>query len=480
MSRPTPAAPDRWIFAGLLALLVWLPLPNGSKPAEATAFFGLVAALLAAMRLGLTLRGAALPTVPSAARLALALWTLWIAWIAIQLLPLPPELLAHLSPVSHARHAALLPAGSAPLFTLSILPSATLDRLLLSLSYLALFWTVLITISRNRERQRLLLRTVMLVGLAQALYAVIMTLSGLEYGFLEPKRYGIGITTGTFVNRNHFAGNMELALSAGIALILADLRPMAVHGWRQRLAHWLEFLTSPRIRVRVMLVVMVIALVLTRSRMGNIAFFASLAVCGSAYMFLRHKAVFLRSMILFLSLILVDLLIVSEHYGLDRLAQRLEETDLETEQRLRIFRDSRTTVGDYWLTGSGLGTFAAAYSPHRSDNVYRHIDHAHNDHLELLIETGIVGYGILAMLAALLVLHGLVVVRRRQDATACALGFVGPMALACMAIHGLADFNLQIPANAALLVTLMAATFSCSSRSLRSNSAESVSGGKTA
>jgi len=38
------------------------------------------------------------------------------------------------------------------------------------------------------------------------------------------------------------------------------------------------------------------------------------------------------------------------------------------------------------------------------------------------------------------------------------------MALVSLGIHGLADFNLRIPAVAATLVTLMALALSCSSR----------------
>ncbi len=465
-------APDRWIFAGLLLLLIWLPLPWGSNPAAATSLFGLVAALLMLWRLSLSGGGRLpLPPLPDAARFAIAIWTLWLSWIAVQLLPLPSNLLEWVSPIAYERHSALaeIPAV-ASLFSLSVLPGAGLDHLLLSLSYFALFWVALVSIARNRYRQRLLLWVVVIAGLAQALYGIVMTLSGWEYGFLEQKTSGLGLATGTFVNRNHLAGYMELTLSAGIALILADLRPTAAQNWRERLAGWVDLAMSPRMRIRVMLAVMVIALVLTRSRMGNIAFFSSLLLCGCLYIFLRHKEVFVRSLIFFLSLILVDLLIVSERYGLEKVAQRIETTDWETEQRSQVFEELRPVVQELWWTGSGLGTFAAAYSPYRSDRVQRYVDHAHNDHLEYLIETGVIGYALLSTLGGAVLLHGLLTVIRRKDPMACALGFVGPMALTCLTIHGLADFNLQIPANAATLLVLMAASLSCSSTSRRERS----------
>lgn len=456
---------DNWIFAGLLALLVWLPLPWGSNSEAARAIFGVLVSLLVAGRLLVDIGGdhPAGP-LPAAPRMVLLLWGLWLAWIVVQLLPLQPDFLEALSPHSYATHSAVSGiAGGQPLFSLSILPGATLDALLLSLNYFCLFWLVLVMVRRNRKRQRLLLLAVVLSGVGQALYGIVMTLSGWEYGFLEAKRSNIGLVTGTFVNRNHMAGYLELALSAGIALVLSDLKPGRTSGWREFLVSLIDLAMSPRMRIRVLMAVMVIALVLTRSRMGNIAFFSALMACGGLYMLLRHKQVFLRSLLFFVSLLAVDLLIVSENYGLRELAERIEKTDLETEQRTQVFRELQPLLDDYRWTGSGLGSFAAAYSPYRTDRVKHYFDHAHNDHLEFLIEAGWIGYGLLAGLALTVLLHGLRIVLRRSDPRACALGFVGPMALSCIAIHGLADFNLQIPAVAATLVALLALTLSCSS-----------------
>jgi O-antigen ligase len=158
---------------------------------------------------------------------------------------------------------------------------------------------------------------------------------------------------------------------------------------------------------------------------------------------------------------------VSDRYGLEQVAQRIEATDVKTEQRAQVLRELQPVVRQYLWTGSGLGTFAAAYTPYRTASVAGYYDHAHNDHLEFLIETGLPGYAILAALALCTLIHGMVTVLRRTDPRACALGFVGPMSVACLAIHGIADFNLQIPAVAATLVALMATSLSCSAVSQR-------------
>jgi putative inorganic carbon (hco3(-)) transporter len=467
------AAPDRCIFAVLLVLLLWLPWPWGSRPAAATAVFGLVVGLLAAAQFRLHATGALSPrALPVAARLALWLWLAWLGWIALHLLPLPATLLRALSPASHALHAAAAQLnGLEPLYTLSILPSATVDHLVLSASYAALFWLVLVTVAQDRPRQRMLLNTLLLAGLAQALYGTLMTLSGAEYGFLERKVYGLGEATGTFVNRNHLAGYLEVTLCAGLALILADLRPRPEAGWRQHLERLVELAMSRRLRVRAMLIVMVIGLVLTESRMGNMAFFATLALCGSLYIFLRHKQYFLRSLLLFASIFAVDLLIVSEQFGLERVAARMETIEEDSAQRLAVLPELKPVLDAFLWTGAGPGAYAAASSPYRTDAVQRHFDHPHNDHLEFIIETGVIGYGLLVLLGSVVLAHGFLVVRRRHDTMACALGIVGPMALVTLTLHGFTDFNLRIPAVAATLIALLAVSLSCSSANSAQRSA---------
>ena len=453
---------DGWIFLGLAALLVWLPLPWGSRSPIAMALFGAVVTALATGRLALAASGRLpLPALPAAARIGLVLWAAWVGWIGLQLLPLPAPVLGLLSPRSAEIHGALGALGGA-WHTISLMPGATFQHWLLSLALLATFWLVLAVTAHQRRRQRWLLQALLLSGLGQALYAIVMTLSGWEIGFLEAKVHGLGYATGTFVNKNHFAAYLGLTLAAGVALVLADLRAKPWDSWRAALDGLVELALSPRMRARIALAVIVIALVLTRSRMGNGAFFVALALCGGVYVLLRHRRFFVPSLVLFGSIFLIDLWIVSDRYGLQQLAQRIGETSVEADGRAEVLPEIAPLVLPYARAGSGLGTFAQAYAPERSDHVKDYYDHAHNDHLEFLIEAGLVGYGLLAALAGLVLAHGLRLVRRRHDPVACALGFAGAMAVVTAALNGLTDFSLRIPAVSATLVCLAALALSCS------------------
>ena len=111
-----------------------------------------------------------------------------------------------------------------------------------------------------------------------------MVFSGLEYGFFVQKEVFRGLATGTFVNRNHLAGYLELCLAVGTGLMLSGLSGSAAEDWSESLRRLLRSLLSDKVRVRLALVVMVIGLVLTHSRMGNTAFFLSLSIVGTFYL----------------------------------------------------------------------------------------------------------------------------------------------------------------------------------------------------
>ena len=102
------------------------------------------------------------------------------------------------------------------------------------------------------------------------------------------------------------------------------------------------------------------------------------------------------------------------------------------------------------VLGWGLGTFPVVYPQFRSFYTNFFVNEAHNDYVQLLAEMGILGFGTMVWFLTVMYRHA----RRKitkwptevSGATtlACTLGVVGIL------LHSLVDFNLQIPANAAL------------------------------
>lgn len=447
--------PDRYVFRGLLALLVWLPLPWGSNRAWPIALFGVAVALLCAGWVWLRLRErVAWPRARPDLGWPLAIWLAWLAWVAFSLLPLPQDLLGLLSPQALQVHQAVAAAGGEPRWSLSLVPGRTVAGLLLSISYFLLYLLV-VALAQPRERLRLILLTLVVSGLLQGGYGSLMQLSHLEYGFFEHKQFYLGFATGTFVNRNHFAGYLGLCIAAGVGLILSDLGRGGVRTWRQHLRDFINLMFSTKMQVRLALAVMVIGLVLSRSRMGNTAAFAALTICGLGYVILRERSRLPQALLLFLSLMVIDTLIVSRWFGLEKVVQRIEQTDVQTEARSDLFSQLLPVAGEHALTGAGLGSFESVYLPHRPVDVLLRYDHAHNDYLEFLIETGLPGLLLLLSLVGLHALHALRVLLRRQDRLRVGSAFAVLMAILAAAAHATVEFNFQIPAYAASFVALL-------------------------
>lgn len=320
---------------------------------------------------------------------------------------------------------------------------------------LAVFFINTVLLHQDHHRVRTTLMVIVLAGTAQALYGSFMVLSGLEYGLFAEKTAYRGVATGTFYNRNHLAGFLEMSLACGIGLLVSTLGQDQRSNWRAQLRAGLDALLGPKMRLRVFLAFMVIALILTRSRMGNTAFFSSLIICSGLYM-IAERRINWGAIILFTSLMLVDFLIVGQWFGFDELAERLESTSTQTEQRDEVARDTVTLLQANLITGYGLGTYYTVFPLYQGKDVRAYYDHAHNDYLEFASELGLVGFIPLVILVLTSAWMGLSSLFRRRNRTARGAGFAAFMSILSILIHATVEFNLQITANAQLFVFLLA------------------------
>ena len=384
----------------------------------------------------------------------LVLLALWLLWVFLQTVSLPATLVEFLSPQAHAVYAT---SPDAPLswFPLSVDVYATRQGLLKSIAYVLVFCLALLLL-HSHHRLKLCAGVLVLSGVFQSAYGGLMTLSGMEYGFFIEKTTSLGYASGTFTNRNHLAGYLEMCLATGIGIMIASLdHSHTYNSLRQAILRWLKLLISRKARLRLYLVIMVIALVLTHSRMGNTAFFASLLVAGSIGLLLSRHAT--RGMvILIVSLILIDILIVGTWFGIEQVAERIEHTTLATEGRDEVYEYVLHQFDDYTLTGSGLGTFYAVFPNYRQNDVAGFYTHAHNDYLEFAAETGIIGIGILGLVVVTSLIMALLAQHRRRDPLMRGLSFAAIMGITSILIHSTVDFNLQIPANAFTFMLLLA------------------------
>lgn len=450
---------DRWIFWGLLALLFWAPLPLGSNRTFAIAILVLWSQCLLWGALWCWRRqGEALT-----ARLWLFRWPLGLlsAFVLIpwlQLVPMPASVLAVLSPEALA-----VSDGVVSVLRLTLDPNQTFIYAILSFTYWSCFVVALLVVRDAVRLERLALLLVA-SGLFQAVLGAVLFSVGARYNlaFTEITHSNV---IGTFVNRNHMAGYMEICLSVGIGLMLAKLGDEVSHhrSWRSALAAAMDFMLSPQMRLRLMLVVMVIALVLTRSRMGNTAFFASMLIVGLLAIVLYRKTA-PKTMVLIASLVVIDILVIGTWVGLEKVVERVQGTELtisasgdeeSVEQRQDPARHTLALISDFPLFGTGAGTFYNAYMRYRAPGE-GYFDHAHNDFAEIAADFGLPGLGILAAFVLLTAGVALSSMARRRSSLPRGMAFGALMAMLAIGIHSSVDFNLQIPANALTVLLVMA------------------------
>lgn len=433
MHRSAPT-PHHWANSGLfycfLAILAWAPLPLGSNRDWSTTLLAglLLGGLLWALVLWFT---GHLRITPAFRKSWPALGALAItqAWVGLQLV-----------------------------FGISVAPESTRLALLLGLALVTAFALVLL-LADCRARIRAIAYLMIACGVFQAFFAGFAMLSDLEQIALLDKQFGRHTASGTFVNRNHLAGFLEMNLALGIGMLVAQLHRHPAASWKEFTRRTIDTLLSRKFRLRLYLVLMVIGLVLTRSRMGNTAFFSSLLLCGAVGMVLQRR-VTRNAIIFFVSLLLVDLYLVGNWFGVEQVVERLQNTSMVEEKRDEVARDSLVMWRDHFWTGTGADTFYQAYvdGGYMSPDSLRY-RHAHNDYLEIGTGFGFIGFALLGLAVVSSLWQALQAQRTRRSSLHQGLALGCLMGIVSLLIHSFADFNLHIPANSLWFILLLALTW---------------------
>lgn len=240
---------------------------------------------------------------------------------------------------------------------------------------------------------------------------------------------------GPYVNRNHFAGFVELTLPVGLSL-------MAFRGLRRDLFPLMTLFT----------VIPVGAIVLTGSRGGLIGFAFEIGILG--WLVRKRKALRGGRVAAVAAVAMVALFFVS-WVGASRTIARfstLRSPDVPLGRRISMARGAAHVFLDHPLKGCGLGALVTVYPRYEMAYDGRIVEHVHNDYIETLAETGLWGG-----LCGAIFLWSLFREARRNFAAeqgrfSLGLHTGAIMAVGGLLLHSLVDFNLQLPANAMLFL----------------------------
>ena len=399
-----------------------------------------------------------------------------IAFLIFQIIPLPDFLATFLSPEAHVVGKKALSASGTLLseghardwFSLSPYYYPVRMSLIRFMVY-GLFFLGLTQILNSQKRIEITIFLVLITACFEALYGLAETYSGSGHiwWFSKSIYQSERDVTGTYINRNHFGGLMEmcLLLAAAYAGALSGkekktkIIPDHKTSLRVRLSRYLSW--EQRFNKRTLIVfsgaVMGIGLVFSASRGGMIATAVAL-LCMSLFFIFRkdHR----RKGFILLVLFLITS-IYAIHIGVEYPMGRFKYFDNSFESRKRYTQKTMNMFRAYPITGVGVGNFQYAYPKYQAvEDTNRFFRYAHNDWAQLLAEAGITGFFLLLAGILYYIYRTIRLWRKRSDPFAICLGIAPLGVIAAVVTHSYSDFNLHIPANCLMLVAIMAIGYS--------------------
>jgi O-antigen ligase len=380
--------------------------------------------------------------------------SLFLLLILLQLLPLPPGVLKILSPKTfEIRHQLLITNNQLSITTLSFVPFVTQVNFFKWLTLIGLFLFLLRwkPMGQSDRTMKQLIIVVMVVGVFESLYGMFEFFSG-HGQILNLEEEGlVGSVTGTFINRNYFAGYllMVVPLSIGYLFSREAAQSSTSMGWRHRLAS----LDGKTLLLGFGVIVMIVGLIFSASRMGISSLLLSFTLITFLFRDPQREKKFSKTSVLIFGLALLW----AAWIGLDTVLSRFITSTEDFGFRWTMWANTFQILKDFPLFGSGLGTFVYIFPMYRSLHVQGLATHAENDFLQLASEVGLIGIGLLLILFLFLsykAISGIRLLTPRDSGRYIGIG--GLVGILALMFHSLVERNIQVPSNAFLYTILWA------------------------
>jgi len=438
------------LFALTAAIVVFAPLVRGGNrplPLAVLEITGLALLVFLAWTRSDLMKG-----LPSPLRWGVALLVLVPL---MQLLPVPMAWWALLP--GRAPFAQVLEiAGEGPGWrAISIHPAATQYSWLVMIPCLAVFLAVR---QLDRRRMRRIAMLFAAVACVEAILGVLQAGSPPGSAFHLGNPYGGGAATGTYINKNHFAGVIEMALPMLLAVWAVEVLPRLTHTGEVLREHPRNADVKFAVRglFSVLTIILLLALLLSRSRAG---ISAGMLAFGMAIVMLVWKAATAQVKAV-LAIVAAGAVMFAASVPLTPVLERFapDEVAQQAGGRWDLTIDSLQAARAFMPLGSGLGTFADVFPRYQGGAIIGFADHAHNDYAELLVELGIAGLALMVLLAVAYAMRWRSVMRNKRSRRTRFLQIAAGLGMLALAIHGFFDFNFHIPANA-IYFSLLAGIF---------------------
>lgn len=439
---------ERFFVIVLIICVAVAPLPLGSnRPVSWSLLSFIIAGLVSLWGLSAGFRPTLFRLSGPPAIIPTVGWLLLIGWFLLQ--TTGPEALWH--PLWSTASIAL--GAEAINGAIAVSPSDAATAAMRLLCYGAIFWIAVQT-GREPENASLYIYSVVVIGTVYAIYGLMAELSGGQTIVgLDKWAYHDSLTS-TFVNRNSFATFAGLAAVAALGMTIRSIQTeeeLASARARQVVRPPSRY-SLASILCAVAFVILVLALILTKSRAGLVASGVGMAVVVWAWFYRRGR---LPGMPVLAGGVVVSIVVVLVAAGGGTFERKAEEDGASLSGRPWLFQRTISAIADQPGTGHGGGAFESYFQSYKNaefGGVYS-ISKAHNSYLEFASDAGIPALLLLLAVYGWIVLSCFTGIRtRKQDAVYPGIGLA---AAVLVGLHALVDFSVQIPAVAALFAVIL-------------------------
>lgn len=328
----------------------------------------------------------------------------------------------------------------------SIVPSATEYSWLALIPPLAVF---LYTLTLPRDKIKTAVNLFIFVVIFEALLGLMQYGAGADSALRLPYDRIVADSVGTYANRDHLAGLLEMALPLCIAMIFAAIvqrgsNRQHTRTLRQKLAMLAASHFNRAIIYFLIAIVVLLGLIFTRSRTGNMLAMVVIFLAALAFSFrLGGKNAYgligvFSAAAAFLAL----------EIGMVPILNRFILEDPMADARWILFDDTFSAALAFFPFGSGAGTFVHVFPRFQSTSFSgTYVNNAHNDYLEWLMEGGIIALALLIAFAVFYVIKWTKLLRQHDWKTTQFIQVGAGIGVFAMMLHSFLDFNLHIPAN---------------------------------
>lgn len=379
--------------------------------------------------------------------------------ISLQLIPLPAEVLRTVSPRTHELLAAYVVGYPAIVSThpLSIAPELTLTALAAGIVLAALLIALACAIERGDLT--LIIRGLAVLGAFLSIVAIAQKGMSTDkiYGFWVP--FEQGLPFGPFVNRNHFAGWMLMAMPLTVGYLIGRSMQAMRHvrrDWRSRLVWLSSREANETILIAFAVLLMALGLTMSMSRSGTLGLIGALGLSG--WFVIRGRTASISRRGIMTGYFLMVAIVAIGWAGVNELAARFSAQDPMTfGNRTGIWKNTFDIARQFPLFGTGLNTYGVSTLFHQTVMPEKHLAEAHNDYLQLLAEGGLL-VGVPVALTFFMIVRAIREQLQRvpRESTEYWIRVGAATALVAIALQEIGDFSLQIPANAVMFIIVLA------------------------